>query len=63
MTDLEMFTDMMKRAKQTWQRLDIHDGDIEMSKNVNDDLNWKRVTVIFRFSPEGELKWLDTIAP
>jgi hypothetical protein len=63
MNDFEMFTVMMENAKLTWQRLDIHDGDVEMSKNVNDDLNWKRVTVIFRFSKEGNLKWLDTLAP
>lgn len=59
MSDFSTFTAMLTGAELSFERLDIYDGDVEISKAVEDMLNMRNVKIVFRFSRDGELKWID----
>ena len=62
MNDLTNFIALLESTGQftQLQRLNIYDGDIELSLPITDMLSMHRVNITFRFSRGGDnLKWID----
>lgn len=59
MSEIDALTGELERIHQKFERLNIFDGDIEISIPVLDMLSMHRVYVQFRFSDSGALKWID----